>query len=518
MKVSILIKPKTFLFFLVVLSVSKGALALWVSGTDPRLRIEGLAWHQENRATSQPYARLPLRIQNWFQSLNPVAWDESLRPSGGLIRFVSDTGTFRIRVLHDDDRLELPHMPRTGVSGLDLYVNGQYRGTSRAQSGRETYEHLYFSEHEKRLREFSLYLPTYAGLVGLEIEIEDDASISAPRQHTHPLPIVVYGTSITQSGCASRGANGFVPRIGRMLDVETINLGFSGSGTGDPELAEIISEIDASIFVIDSVANIVEDPSNSQNKVLKISSPHHTDGTVLRSSAVLPKQYKICLRVGHPNFGTGKISNLNGYSNKNKMATPWVNASSINENGFYWLAILFGKPRPRNNVWIHHHRKIVIDSDNNDYPKEDGSSGSWTHIWNGHSFIQSGIHPVMIFALDKEHKESVWNYDRTGQPFISLASGKWNSEAQLQQIRAADAYLGKEWYRTCVWKTKTKYGVSVSGKFQYGGKTTYSNEIPREQVFHGDEDIDYFMAGDPHINFYEGSVLYDDIELYELQE
>jgi hypothetical protein len=44
---------------------------------------------------------------------------------------------------------------------------------------------------------------------------------------------------------------------------------------------------------------------------------------------------------------------------------PWFNCDSTLQNGFYWLTILDEVPRPHNNIWIHHHRKVVIDSDNN---------------------------------------------------------------------------------------------------------------------------------------------------------
>ena len=72
---------------------------------------------------------------------------------------------------------------------------------------------------------------------------------------------------------------------------------------------------------------------------------------------------------------------------------PWWPADdATRQNGFYWLAILDHVPRPHNNTWIHHHRKVVVDSDNH-YPP-------WMEIWDGSRFVSSGEHPVMMFALD----------------------------------------------------------------------------------------------------------------------
>jgi hypothetical protein len=67
--------------------------------------------------------------------------------------------------------------------------------------------------------------------------------------------VVFYETSITQCGCASTPANDFISVIGRMLNLETVNLGFSGNGDYAPALAGLLSEIDPALFVLD-YANI----------------------------------------------------------------------------------------------------------------------------------------------------------------------------------------------------------------------------------------------------------------------
>ncbi|HTL11632.1 MAG TPA: hypothetical protein VL588_04050 [Bdellovibrionota bacterium] len=258
--------------------------------------------------------------------------------------------------------------------------------------------------------------------------------------------------------------------------------------------------------------SIVSDPAGGHNHALQIHSEAHTDATELRSNTPLPAAYKICTLVGYADFGTGlPAPDTNGYKG-DEMAGPWVDHSSTNENGFYWLAILMSPPRPHNNVWIHHQRKVVIDSDNNWYPASEG--GSWTRIFNGRDFVVSGEHPVMAFVLDRDHKDKVYNYDRTGQPFISMANGQWNSEAETGQIRAVDAYKDRTWYEACIEKTPQSYGISVAGDFKYGGKRKYENSIDAAKVFTQAGARDYFMMGDPHINYYRGTVYYDDVRLW----
>lgn len=253
-------------------------------------------------------------------------------------------------------------------------------------------------------------------------------------------------------------------------------------------------------------------PSHPGDHVLRLSSLRHNDGAVLRSAQPLPPQYRVCLQAGFARFGNGRLDvEHNGYLG-NERAGPWLDMSSVFENGHYWLAILSAEPKPRNNVWIHHHRKVVLDSDNNVYPAEDG--GAWTRIWNGKSFVQSGERPVMIFALDRDHGDYPKKYDRTGQPFLSWAADRWNPEALVHEIRAADAYLPERWYEVCIQKTVAEYRLSMDGEFKFGGRHKYEAALPRAKVFDPSGSPDYFMTGDPHVNFYRGSMLINDVRLY----
>jgi lysophospholipase L1-like esterase len=48
----------------------------------------------------------------------------------------------------------------------------------------------------------------------------------------------------------------FTSIVGRALDISVVNLGFSGNGQAEPEVAELVAELNPDIFVIDPVANI----------------------------------------------------------------------------------------------------------------------------------------------------------------------------------------------------------------------------------------------------------------------
>lgn len=250
---------------------------------------------------------------------------------------------------------------------------------------------------------------------------------------------------------------------------------------------------------------VVPDPMDPSHHVLKISSPLHTDGTIVRPTNPLPNKYKVCLKVGFASFGDGVpgAASLNGYLG-GETDEPWGKDDATLENGFYWLTILDATPRPHNNLWIHHHRKVTIDSDNN---KE-----SWTNIWEGKDWIADGQHPIMVFGVDKN------GYDDpgTGRPFLSWSNGALQP---VGLIRAVDAYKDNTWYSACIERNEKNFVLTTSGDFKWGGQQTYVGTIPVHSVYATGEEIpDFFMFGDPHNNYYRGSVYYDDIKLETWQE
>mgnify|MGYP001083794506 CR=1 FL=1 len=141
-----------------------------------------------------------------------------------------------------------------GQSGVDLYTDNTYIGT--AIHGKEKgVEHVYFKNASPEFREHVLYLPLYNGIKIKSIGINSDAVIKKPSPFAIPKPVVFYGTSITQGGCASRAGMSYQAILCRKLNLEHINLGFSGNGKGEKEVADVVAEIDTSCFVLDFMAN-----------------------------------------------------------------------------------------------------------------------------------------------------------------------------------------------------------------------------------------------------------------------
>lgn len=230
----------------------------WITvGQEPALEINGLAWFGENNGA---YYRLPVREK---ENIPEGAWKTSKCPSGARVRFKTDSTQLKLNIHHsmnDKNRLSMWHMSSVGVSGIDLYRgepnNMSFWLTTNPADGSKPYTHTYFTGKSKQMREFTLYLPTYAELVELKIGVDPNAVIEKPTEYKIKKPIVFYGTSITQGGCAGRGSNSFPAIIGRRLNADFVNLGFSGSGKGEELMAKLMTEIDASAYVVDCVANM----------------------------------------------------------------------------------------------------------------------------------------------------------------------------------------------------------------------------------------------------------------------
>ena len=213
-----------------------------------------------------PYDRLPISYKDKVRK--PV-WDLSKSSAGITVRFHSNSTTISLKwtVLNN---LDMSHMASTGIKGIDLYTKydnkWRYVTTAGALVGLKTYQNKSIpadSENEYELiknmtpefREYKLFLPLYDGVTKLEVGIDSTASIEKASPSTVK-PIVFYGTSITQGGCASRPGMAHTNIISRKLDVDCINYGFSGNGRMETPIVELISEIDARFYVIECLQNM----------------------------------------------------------------------------------------------------------------------------------------------------------------------------------------------------------------------------------------------------------------------
>jgi hypothetical protein len=141
-----------------------------------------------------------------------------------------------------------------------LYVRteGRWRWLANGRPTGATNEVVLVSGLPTGSREYLLYLPLYNGVSSLEIGIPSDTELTKPdpRPDGRDRPILFYGTSITQGGCASRPGMVHSAILGRRFDWSVINLGFSGNGRMEPELAALLAELDPAVYVLDCLPNM----------------------------------------------------------------------------------------------------------------------------------------------------------------------------------------------------------------------------------------------------------------------
>lgn len=200
------------------------------------------------------YNRLP---QKFKKTVRPIIWKLSQNSSGIQIRFNTNSPEIvaKWKISKNSEQL---NMSKTGTSGIDLYclVNGkwQFVNTGLAAGINNTY--LLISDMDTISKEFLINLPLYNKTESLEIGIKKGFHIKKGNNNIKSeKPIVFYGTSITQGGSASRPGMSYPTIIGRNLNVEVLNMGFSGNGIFEESIGNVLCEIDSKLIVLDCTPN-----------------------------------------------------------------------------------------------------------------------------------------------------------------------------------------------------------------------------------------------------------------------
>ncbi|HXI69634.1 MAG TPA: SGNH/GDSL hydrolase family protein [Verrucomicrobiae bacterium] len=216
--------------------------------------VEGRGWND----TKAFYDRLPAKAEGVVRK--PV-WDLSRNSAGMCVRFVTDATTLRARWAVTEPWLYLPNMTAIGKSGLDLYVKTDqgWHWLAGGQPVAQTNEVTLVKDLIPGKREYLLYLPLYNGTKFVELGIAATNTMEpAPAWGAgNRKPIVFYGTSILQGASASRPGMVHSAILGRKFNWPVINLGFSGNGRMEPEMAELLTELDPSVYVLDCLPNLV---------------------------------------------------------------------------------------------------------------------------------------------------------------------------------------------------------------------------------------------------------------------
>ncbi len=241
-----------------------------ITTLDPEMAVnrvakDGLRWHDVTTWGVEGRILPDQERKVWFDRLpasadgavTPSVWNLSRDSAGMMVRFKTDASAIHVHYQLRKANLAMPHMPATGVSGVDLYArdeSGRWRWVQVTRPATQEVKAEIISGLTPGWREYAAYLPLYNGVESMSIGVKPDSKFEGlpPREK----PIVFYGTSITHGACASRPGMVHTAIVGRRLDMPVVNLGFSGNGRMDQAVGDFLVQVDAAAYVIDCLPNM----------------------------------------------------------------------------------------------------------------------------------------------------------------------------------------------------------------------------------------------------------------------
>lgn len=239
------------------------------------------------------FRRMPASVA---EKVSPGVAALSQNTSGGRVRFKTNSPYIAIRA-EMPSTVPMSHMPPTGQASFSIYFN---------KNGRSTYYRTYkppynkllwgegvtdfvefFDTPEENMRDVTIYFPLYADVTNLYIGLKDDAVLLPGDTYKREKPVVFYGSSITQGGCASQPGNAYPAFLSRRFDCDFVNLGFSGNAKAEDAMIDYICGLDMSVFVYDYDHNApsVEHLKNTHEKMFRAIRDSHPDLPIIIMSA-----------------------------------------------------------------------------------------------------------------------------------------------------------------------------------------------------------------------------------------
>ncbi|MDO6657795.1 hypothetical protein [Anaerobacillus sp. 1_MG-2023] len=304
-------------------------------------------------------------------------------------------------------------------------------------------------------------------------------------------------------------------------------------------------------------------------------------GLIIRSTEELPSEYRVEYVLRGIDFGGKRDGSFdydgkhNGYTlDERKSNFPWKRSGDFSgepshqnqnfgevtkENGYYFLSIMdYANPAPHNNVFIHNHRKVGMDAYN--------VSGSWASSYGvcnpdtGDLYSQTSEESSnnainsIFFAGDTFRDPSIGYNSFMFETDCGSFSDKDSPYSIVSNAEIQPELMPEESYKFAIERNETGYVMEMTGNFKYSGYKTlryernfveddrpiwhynnspeeYDGEYNSSLTFTGpygsysveqwpDDSAypDYFILGIPHLNYYEGSAVIDDIKLYVPKE
>ena len=218
---------------------------------DPRFSLYGVQYYE-----GEGFLRLPLDVAREVSENVEILAHHT---SGGRLFFKTDSRYIGIRVRYKY---------LTKLSNLELSASGfvlieECNGARRyvkimppKHTDDEGYDFIVDvadapdSPECGKMRSYILYFPICQRVGELYVELERGAKVERVDKY-NTLPILYYGSSITQGFCAGRTDNTYEAFIEKWSGIDFVNLGFSGNGKGEDRMIEYLKGLPCSVFVCD---------------------------------------------------------------------------------------------------------------------------------------------------------------------------------------------------------------------------------------------------------------------------
>ena len=287
-----------------------------------------------------------------------VCW-LSTNTAGGRVRFVTNSSYIAINVKLNGIG-KMPHFALTGSAGFDLYERGsngkQYIGSFIPPFDIvDSYESVIYLDGSDE-REYVINFPLYSGVTELYIGLDENAILRPATEYKYNNPVVYYGSSITQGGCASRPGNSYQAIISRILDCDYVNLGFSGNAKAEDIMMDYIANFEMSCFVYDYDHNAptVEHLQSTHEKGFKKIREKHPNTPVImltRPKFYLNDEEQKRLEIVRTTYNNAKAAgdkNVYFISGPDLISEDMIETATVdnchpNDSGFLSMALAINK-------------------------------------------------------------------------------------------------------------------------------------------------------------------------------
>ena len=179
----------------------------------------------------------------------------SRETAGGRVRFSTDSQYILIKA-------EMPVIGRS--SHMTLAMSAGFHLYEDYETGESSYHRVFMPPYKmeggyeqiirfgsRKLRHFTINFPIHSVVSELYVGLQEDAVLGGGLKYRNEKPIIIYGSSIVHGTAATRPGLVYTNILSRYLNMNVINLGFSGRALAEPAITDYLSKQDMLLFVCD---------------------------------------------------------------------------------------------------------------------------------------------------------------------------------------------------------------------------------------------------------------------------